>query len=224
MTSTVQKAIIGCGIMALVFLALWLLKPVLWNRKLPPPPVLQQKIVQSPAAASTQSGNGNSAGQVPTQPNGSFHEGPMHSTGNHPTNSGDVGTEQQPALAVPVDEAARQAARDLIQHGRNARGVAGRTLEQYRGNDPEVLIALIQATAKAGDWESVPRLVELMEHPDVRVRGKAGAAVCIIMGADYGFRAEDPPQKRREAIRLINQIYPTMKKKLEQHYGSTPPK
>jgi hypothetical protein len=221
MASTTQKAIIGGGIVAAAIITLWFAGPI-WSRgKLPPPQVLQQRIVQSDAPATAAPAGGKSAGGVAARPTGSTHNVPSHSSGTAAPNSGPVGPDQQPAEPDVVDPSAREAARALLQHGKAARGVAGRTLEQYRGNDPEVLIPLIQATAKAGDWESVPRLVELMEHPDVRVRGKAGAAVRIIMGADYGFRAEDPPHKRREAIKLINQIYPTMKNKLQQHYGST---
>ncbi len=62
------------------------------------------------------------------------------------------------------------------------------------------------AAAKLGemrDEESMPVLLRAMEDPDPLIRGRAAAAVRKIMGADYYFRASDPPQRRNEVIATI---------------------
>ncbi len=53
------------------------------------------------------------------------------------------------------------------------------------------------------DEQSMPLLIEAMEDPDPLVRGRSGVAVQKIMKADYYFRANDPPEKRREALAKI---------------------
>ncbi len=62
------------------------------------------------------------------------------------------------------------------------------------------------AAAKLGemrDEESMPMLLRAMEDPDPVLRGRAAAAVRKIMGADYFFRAGDPPERRKEVIATI---------------------
>jgi HEAT repeat protein len=62
------------------------------------------------------------------------------------------------------------------------------------------------AAAKLGemrDEESMPVLLRAMEDPDPVLRGRAAAAVRKIMGADYYFRAGDPPERRKEVIATI---------------------
>jgi len=111
-----------------------------------------------------------------------------------------------------------QAARDMIYHGEEARGYAGEALSRYERSEPEVLVPLVQSVQKARDWRSIPRLFELMEHPDPLIRGKAGAAASKIMGADYFFRANDPPEKRAEALALMKTIYGNMGSELQRCY------
>ena len=113
-----------------------------------------------------------------------------------------------------------QAAQDMLQHGDEARPFARRALAEYAGNDPEVLMPLVQGVAKQLDWRSLPRLFTLMEHDNAGVRGRAGAAVVTIMGADYGFRANDPPQKRRETLVNIRAIHKSLLPKLQRFYAS----
>jgi len=45
----------------------------------------------------------------------------------------------------------------------------------------------------------------------VRIRGKAGAAVRKMLGADYGFRATDPKRKRDEKLKMMRRAYGCMK-------------
>lgn len=110
------------------------------------------------------------------------------------------------------------AARGMVRHGGRARVEVRRALARYKGDDPEVVVPLLQATAKARDWRSLPQLFKLMEHPDPRVRGKAGAAARTIMGADYFFRADDPPRKRKEVLARMIAIYRRMLPDLQRFY------
>jgi hypothetical protein len=110
----------------------------------------------------------------------------------------------------------------MIRHGRRARVEVGRALANYRGEEPEVLVPLVQATMKAGSWQSLPRLFQLMEHSDPRIRGKAGAAASGLMGADYYFRADDSPEKREEILARMRVIYERMKPDLQRVYGDGP--
>lgn len=112
-----------------------------------------------------------------------------------------------------------EAARQLVRHGPQASPQIGRLLREYRADEPEVMVPLLEAAGKARRWQELPRLFELMEHPDVRIRGKAGAAARVIMGADYGFRATDPPQKRAEDLARMKAIYREMLPRLQEFYG-----
>ena len=46
-----------------------------------------------------------------------------------------------------------------------------------------------------------------MEDDDPLVRGRAGAAARQIMGVDFHFRANDPPEKRAKALAAIKSEY-----------------
>ena len=118
-------------------------------------------------------------------------------------------------------EVQSRAAQDMVKYqpSEEARTSVHEALKEYRGNDPEVLVPLVQGVLKQRDYKSAPRLLDLMEHPDPRVRGKAGAALCEIMGADYGFRAADPPEKRREVLERIRAVYAKMAPKVERFYS-----
>ena len=66
--------------------------------------------------------------------------------------------------------------------------------------------ARADAAARLGamrDEQSMPLLLEAMEDPDPLVRGRSGVAVQKIMKADYYFRANDPPERRRQALAKI---------------------
>ena len=123
-------------------------------------------------------------------------------------------------LQAPSVEVQSQAARDMVRHGPTAKPYVQRALTEYRGNQPEVLVPLLQGAQKQRDYQSIPRLFELMEHEDPRVRGKAGAAVAEIMGADYGFAADDPPERRRVVLQRMRAIHRQMQSEVERHYRS----
>lgn len=121
-------------------------------------------------------------------------------------------------LNSPSVEEQAAAARDMVRHGQGARTEVGRVLTKYEGNHPDVMVPLLQAAMKARTWRSLPRLFQLMEDPDPRIRGKAGAAARKIMGADYYFRADDPPAERAAALARMKAIYEQMKPDLPGFY------
>jgi len=128
---------------------------------------------------------------------------------------------EQQVLNAPSIEQKARAARDLVRHGTQAAPQVGRLLHEYHEEEPEVMVPLLEAAGKARRWQDLPRLFELMEHPDPRIRGKAGAAARVIMGADYGFRATDPPRKRAEDLARMKLIYREMLPDLKQYYGGS---
>ena len=63
-----------------------------------------------------------------------------------------------------------------------------------------------EAAAQLGamrDRQSVPQLIAALEDDDLHVRARANAAVIQILGADFMFRADDPPERRRQAVERI---------------------
>lgn len=115
-------------------------------------------------------------------------------------------------------EAQVEAARELVRYGEPtrtdyqpaARREIRRALARSHGKDPEVRKTLLQAAMKMRDWRSVPEVFKAMEDPDPAIRGRAGAAARIIMGADFYFRANDPPEKRAEIIAVMKREYERM--------------
>ncbi len=88
---------------------------------------------------------------------------------------------EEQVLSATTTEQKVEAARQLVRHGPQASPQIGRLLRDYRDDEPEVMVPLLEAAGKARRWQELPRLFELMEHPDPRIRGKAGAAARTIM-------------------------------------------
>mgnify|MGYP000454058467 CR=1 FL=1 len=118
-------------------------------------------------------------------------------------------------LNAPSAEEKISAAHDMVRHGPVARAEMDRVLATFRTDDPAVAVAVFDAAAAAKCWRSLPKLFDWMEHPDARIRGKAGSAVSVIMGADYFFRASDPPEKRAETLARIKMVYQRLQPELE---------
>lgn len=126
--------------------------------------------------------------------------------------------QQQVAAEAPT-ETKVHAARNLIRHGRAARTEVRQSLERHESQPPAVVVPLLQATAKNRDHRSLPTLVQLLEHPDSEVRGQAGVAVRKILGADFGFRANDPPDKRAKAVAHIKRDLEVAGPRIAEFYG-----
>ena len=112
-----------------------------------------------------------------------------------------------------------EAAQNLIRHGEVARTQIRFAIEQNTQAEPEVVAPLIQATVKSKDYHSLPTLIKLMESPDPVVRGRAGAAVQKLMGADYGFRAKMNSKERAKIIARIRAEHEFFKDRFAQVYG-----
>jgi hypothetical protein len=124
---------------------------------------------------------------------------------------------QRLASGKTTDEKVR-AARDFIRHGPAARLQVRAALDEHAALAPEVVAPLLQATMKNRDYRSLPTVIQLLEHPDPLVRGRAGAAVRKILGADFGFRANATEDERARIISLIKQDYENAQPRIQEFY------
>ena len=115
-----------------------------------------------------------------------------------------------------------KAARDFIRHGEAARREVRVAVNQHQQYDREVVAPLLQATAKNRDYRSMPTLLKLLEHKDPLVRGRAGAAVQKILGADFGFDARATPEERARVIKMIKEDYQNGMGRLLEFYHDQP--
>ena len=79
---------------------------------------------------------------------------------------------------------------------------------------PPVLSTAILGLAGQWDYDSMPRMMELLDNPSPEVRAAAGSAAQRMMSVDYGFHANDPPEKREIAAAQL-------RKQWEWFRGST---
>jgi hypothetical protein len=103
------------------------------------------------------------------------------------------------ALSASTPEAAEAAAVQLSQGGRPAREQMRRVLAESKR--PEVRAACVRGLAELWDYNSMPALFKAMEDESQMVRARAGAAMRRLLKDDGGFRAEDPKEKRDQAIK-----------------------
>lgn len=72
---------------------------------------------------------------------------------------------------------------------------------------PEVRALAAQAAAAAGDWQSMPLLIPLLEDEARPVRARSAAAVAVLIGRDHGFDPDSPPPERVRFRRHIERSY-----------------
>ena len=84
----------------------------------------------------------------------------------------------------------------------------------------EVRATAAQALGDLADFQSVPELLRLCDDPSPLVRGRAGAAVTNIIGMDFFFKADDPPEQRKAAIESMRRAYEQMRRSLPPGYRS----
>ncbi|KPK50340.1 MAG: hypothetical protein AMK72_02435 [Planctomycetes bacterium SM23_25] len=98
-----------------------------------------------------------------------------------------------------------------------------------RQGDPQFLIDVLRnpdelaevraaAAERLGEmrfWDAGPAIIEAMEGPSALLRARAGVALRRIMVVDFGYRASDPPNRRREAIQRIREWWP----KFHEHFA-----
>ena len=70
---------------------------------------------------------------------------------------------------------------------------------------PQVRAAALQALGKLRAWDQRHAAIDALSDASPLVRGQAAAAIRSMTGRDFHFRANDPPEKRAIAIRLIRE-------------------
>jgi hypothetical protein len=114
------------------------------------------------------------------------------------------------ALEAGSPEEQEKAALDLARSGEPAREHLRRVLAETRS--PQVRAAVVEGLGALRDWESMPKLLDLLGDPDVKVRGRAGVAVTSLLGQDFSFRADDSADKRARIIRDMRSTYNKLQK------------
>ena len=87
-----------------------------------------------------------------------------------------------------------------------------------QARNPEVRATAAQALGDLEDFQSVPELLRLCDDSSALVRGRAGAAVTNIIGMDFFFQADDPPDQRKAAIESMRRAYEQMRRSLPPKY------
>ena len=105
------------------------------------------------------------------------------------------------ALIAPTAAERERAAVQLTQLGRPAHEHLVRLLGESA--EPEVRAACIRGLAEQWHYDSVPVLLDALEDESSLVRGQAGAAVEHLLRVDYNYRADAPPEQRREVVRRL---------------------
>ena len=89
---------------------------------------------------------------------------------------------------------------------------------QLSADAPQVRGLAAQAIAAAGDWESMPALIALLDDDDRVVRARAGVAIAELIGVDYHFDADAPEEARAQVRRAISSVYEAMKRRPPERY------
>lgn len=128
------------------------------------------------------------------------------------------------ALEAPTSDEQEVAAVRLAQLGKPAREHLRRVLSESQS--PEVRGACIRGLAVLWDYDSMPAFLDALDDDSELVRGRAGTAVKRMMSsADYGYRSDDPPEKRAAAVKRFrahwkefrdSEILENWKKRLEE--------
>ena len=81
------------------------------------------------------------------------------------------------------------------------------------GTTPEERAQGAAGLGERGDKDSIPLLFAAMEDDSVLVRARAGIAVKKILGSDFFFNPEDPPEKRGESLEKYKALWEAWKEK-----------
>jgi hypothetical protein len=113
------------------------------------------------------------------------------------------------------------AAAQLSNHRDAATPQLRQVLKEAR--HPDVRAAAAQGLGDVQDFQSVPELLRLCDDPSPLVRGRAGAAVTNIIGMDFFFKADDPPEQRKAAIEAMRRAYEQMRRQPPPQYRNQSP-
>lgn len=81
-----------------------------------------------------------------------------------------------------------------------------------QSQDAAVKAAVALGLGRLKDWESMPELLNALDSESAQLRANAALAVNKMLGIDYKFRADDPPQRRAAKIKTMRQMYEAMNK------------
>ena len=112
------------------------------------------------------------------------------------------------ALQAPTLKQRESAALRMVRIGKPAVPHLNRVLVESK--TPEVRAACIQGLATHWYYEGMPALLDALEDDSPLVRGRAGAAVEKMLGADFGFRYNDPPEQRAKIVDTLRQEWANM--------------
>jgi HEAT repeat protein len=98
-----------------------------------------------------------------------------------------------------------KAAQELAERGTAAIGSLRRVLAESKS--PGVRAIAIQSLGTLGDLQSMPAFLDAMDDADPQVRSRAGVAATKLLHADFHFRTEDPPAKRKAIIGQMREAY-----------------
>ena len=130
--------------------------------------------------------------------------------------------------ATPHIESAMQDSRPEIREkaalalGRAAGVEHSAPLAKAAGSDPSARVraSAVTALGRMHAYTEMQTLLAALEDEDVDVRRRANAAIRRVLGVSFGFRANDPPEKRRRAIATIRRQWPQLKRYADSYYKS----
>jgi hypothetical protein len=84
--------------------------------------------------------------------------------------------------------------------------------------NPGVRAACMRGLATIWDYECVPAMLDALDDESPQVRSTAAAAVQTLLGVDCHFQADDPPEIRQEAVRLLRNHWKNFSEKKRQRW------
>lgn len=98
-------------------------------------------------------------------------------------------------------------------------GTGVECIRGFLGDDrPAVRSMAAQAAAAAGDWDSMPKLIALLQDADPGVRARASAACAVLLGMDYGHDPNGPAADQAKAREVIARTYEAMRQSPPPQY------
>lgn len=120
-------------------------------------------------------------------------------------------TDPLAAIAAELDAA-------VVAAGDDA-GKSFACIRGFLGDDrPAVRSMAAQAAAAAGDWESMPKLIALLQDADPGVRARASSACAVLLGMDYGHDPNGPAADQAKVREAIARTYEAMRKSPPPQY------
>lgn len=120
-------------------------------------------------------------------------------------------TDPLAAIAAELDAAVVAAAED---GGKGVECIRG-----FLGDDrPAVRSMAAQAAAAAGDWDSMPKLITLLQDADSGVRARASSACAVLLGMDYGHDPNGPAADQAKGREAIARTYEAMRQSPPPQY------